>query len=150
MVETPGVEDDRSYDPSVIRAWAAERLAAFDTPETAAALAKALQDPNGLVRKRAAETLAKLKRAGAAADALADRVADNTWMDKHFGTLRGERFGDDYADPEWGGKADALKALVAVSSSDRVRDALRQAAERSSNAGVKAWAKGELAKREEK
>jgi hypothetical protein len=139
------LENARCGEPHLVRAWAAEHLAAYNTPDTVRALVAALKDGNGLVRKRAAESLTKLK-APSAADALAERVADETWMAEHTSTLRGEIYVRYYSDPEWGGKGDALKALEASASREQVVAALRKA-EQSSDVSVKKWAAGELAKR---
>jgi serine/threonine protein kinase len=144
--DPPNRKPPASSHRPLVRAWAAERLVEYDSPETVKALCDALTDDYPLVRKRAAETLLKLK-AAAAAVVLARRVADSVWMKETHRDLLG-LIADYYADPEWGGKADALAALEVVAP-DRVADALTEAS-RSSDPGVAAWAAGEIDKRKKK
>jgi HEAT repeat protein len=135
--DKPGRKPPTMSHRPLVRAWAAERLAGHDSPETVKALCDALTDEYPLVRRRAAESLLKLKSA-AAANALAARVADDLWMPQESVLLRGELSPSTYQDPEWGGKEHALAALRAVAP-DLVPGALSKAA-RSENPAVRDWA----------
>ncbi len=102
------------------------------------ALLTGLKDRDGAVRRASAEGLRRSGvRSKAVVAALKERIADDVWMPKPQFVTK-----DPY-DPRGGGKQAALDALRELAP-DEVPDAL-QAACKSRNSGVRAWAIAELA-----
>jgi hypothetical protein len=129
----------RAKNP-LVRGWAARDLAAHQHPSVVRALATALVDESGYVRRSAAESLGKFKgrETAEAVPALMKRVADDVWVTSHFGSDDGAWAQRTLQDPQAGGKAAALRALENLAP-DRVDAALSEA-QRSKNPNVRAWA----------
>jgi hypothetical protein len=110
------------------------------------ALIEQLKDRDGKVRRTAADTLGKLG-AKEAVPALIQRVADDVWLERPFGTLLGDSSPYDGM-PERGSKDRALQVLIKLAP-DRVEEALLLAM-KSKKPEVKAWALAEIGKLEQK
>ncbi|MGE3807787.1 MAG: protein kinase [Gemmataceae bacterium] len=106
-------------------------------PETRK-LADELRSKDQKVRKQAAEAMGKLGDKSAA-PALAERVADDVWYEKHFQSI------SDTSDPEGGGKGAALAALQKLAP-ERVTAALTGGL-KSKTRQVRDWCAVEIGKR---
>jgi tetratricopeptide (TPR) repeat protein len=131
-----------------VRGWALSELVKEPRAAASAEIVKALEAglrerdcTVRMVRKKAhpsvvaADGLRTLKAKGSAG-ALAERVADDVWYVSGYSNVP--------SDPEGGGKAAALRALVELAP-DQVKPALEKAA-KSKTEAVRRWAEAELKK----
>jgi hypothetical protein len=128
-------EKGSADDPAVISVF----IAALREKDEGNEAAHILHRGGQHIRTIAADGLRALK-ATSAANALADRVADDVWYHSGYANVLN--------DPEAGGKQAALRALRELAS-EKVPGALERAA-KSSNAAVRAWAESERKKASEK
>jgi hypothetical protein len=126
---------------AAVRTWAISELAGKGKNEAlVAALVAGLRDTDGNVRRASAETLGKLG-AKEAVPALINRVADDVWLQRPYGSILGDSSPYDGM-KDRGSKDKALEVLAKLAP-DKVEEALL-AAMQSKKPEVKAWGVAQL------